>query len=658
MALPTISLIATCGLSVVIAVLCWRNRRLSSRLKQSGTECRTALASLTTLDTLLNTIDFPVWRRDEDLTVNCHNYFYEQLLGKDASEDNNDLFRQAKSLAKEAVAQRKAVTVRKHLVIEGTRRLFDITEVPVEQGTIGFAQDITRLEEVEKELNQHMGVQSDLMESSSSAIAIYGADQHIKFYNHAFIALWKLEERWLNSHPSYSEILQRLREMRALPEQADFQQFKKEQIAMFTNLLEKREDFLYLPDERILRVVIIPHEHGGLLFSYEDMTDMITLERSYNTLRSVKSATLDNLFEGVAVLGQDGKLALYNPAYAQMWRLDPAFLKTSPHISDILEETRPLYPYEHDWEERKKCLIAALQSRQPTKQQLERVDNSVLDWACVPLPDGGMLMTYIDVTDSTHREHSLRAQKAALQEADTIKTHFLTNVSYELRSPLTSIKGFSEVLLEQYFGELNDKQREYIQDIYNSSLTLNNLIDNIIDVTSIDAGFMTLDPVEFSLPTLLESIAQDVALDIESKELEFIYHCPEDMGIMLGDAKCIRQAILNLLRNAIRFTNKGGKITLSATQETGEYIIIEVTDTGSGIPPHEQDSVFERFHTIDSNGIGLGLPIAKSFTELHGGTISLQSTVGIGTTLSCRFPRHNSDLYKFKENHASVSYAH
>ena len=634
-----------------------------SRMKQENEKLKTELRGYSTI---LNMIPYPIWQRSRDLRMRFHNVAYSEVV-EDASDRHDagetpELHKKVRDMAQAAIETGKPVSDRRHIIVGGQRRLYAITELPVpeEDLLIGFAVDMSETDHLREDLERHISAQDDLLESSASAMAIYGPDMRLKSFNYAFVALWKLDELWLDTQPAYGEVLEVLRDKRKLPEQANFQQFKQQQLKLFNSLIETREEFFYLPDGKVLRVIAIPHALGGILFAYEDVTDRLALERSYNTLIAVQRETLDHLHEGVAVFGEDGRLKLYNPGYLSLWHIDGDMARSEPHIRDIVEKCKSLFLYD-DWEIFKKQHIGDIQVRELRSKRLERSDGKVIDWRKVPLPDGATLLTHLDVTDSTVVERSLRERNEALQEADKLKTEFLANVSYELRSPLTSISGFSEMLSQQYFGALSDKQKEYVEGIHQSSQHLMQLINDILDLASIEAGYMRLEVTKFDVYAMMKSVMSLIQERAKEHHLTIKFECPSKIGKMTGDEVRIKQIMFNLLSNAIKYSDEDTAITLGAKEIDGDNIMLFVEDEGQGIPREEQLAVFDKFYkgrnqeaargkTGQRSGTGLGLSIVKNFIELHGGRVLLHSEAGKGARFECVLQRHNPDLQQYMKS--------
>lgn len=599
---------------------------------------------------MLNALPVPVWLRSYDLSIRYCNMAYsmaaEETTEHKDGQETLELHPYSRALARAAYESGEEKTERRHMVVEGARKLYQFTEIPVksENVLVGLAQDITDLEMVKEELQRHVTAQSELLETITSATAVFGADMRLKAFNHAYVRLWGLDEAMLNTRPSYGEVMEILRENRRLPEQANFLQFKQQRMKLFTENFETHEDIYYLPDGRTLRVLGIPHALGGILFVYEDVTDRLALERSYNTLIAVQRATLDNLHEGVVVFGEDGRLRLYNPKFLQLWKLENAVLSPETHISDLIDKTRALH-FADDWPQYKQNFISYLLKREVQSKRIERADGSLIDSVVVPLPDGANLITFYDVTDSTLVERSLRERNEALSEADRLKTEFLANVSYELRSPLTSISGFSEMLTQNYFGKLSEKQQEYVGGIHEASQHLMNIINDILDIASIEAGYMKLNITEFDVYAMVQSVVSLVGERMRENNLKFTVTCAKNIGRMAADETRIKQILFNLLSNAIKYSNPGGTVTVVAKSiPESDEISFVVEDNGIGIAPEEQREVFSKFHRGRStgshkSGAGLGLSMVKSFIGLHGGRVELYSMPGKGTKVSCYLPR-------------------
>jgi signal transduction histidine kinase len=603
---------------------------------------------------MLEAMPVPIWRRDRNLALADCNTAYATAL--DTSREV--VLAEGRELAPEsgrgkalelarAAAAGESRTEAHHLVIGGARHLIEITETPDrEGGTIGFAIDRTDRETAEAELQRHVSAHGGVLENIHAAVAIYGPDKRLKFANAAFAALWGIETDFLAGGPSLDELLERLRERRRIPELADFRAFKRQQLGMFTSLIEPQQELLHLPDGRTLSLNISPHPLGGLVFVYEDVTDRLALERSYNTLIEVQRESLDNLFEGIAVIGSDGRLKLHNPAYRNLWGLSEADLEGEPHIGEIVEKTRAFYDDGGgNWPALRQRIIARISNEGLTRNLLDRADGSVLQVATVPLPDGNVLLSYMDVTDTQRVERALRERNEALETAGRLKTEFIANVSYELRTPLNAVIGFAEILANEYFGTLTPRQLDYSRGILDSSHRLMSLINDILDLATIEAGYMTLETGDVDIHDMLESVLTLTRERARNQNIDLSLHCPDDIGSIAADDRRLRQALFNLVSNAIKFTPPGGSIRLEAERERGrdgDELVLTVADTGVGIPLTDQVRVFEKFErgdpTLAQTGAGLGLSLVKSLVELHGGTVTIESSPGNGTIVRCHLP--------------------
>jgi signal transduction histidine kinase len=229
-----------------------------------------------------------------------------------------------------------------------------------------------------------------------------------------------------------------------------------------------------------------------------------------------------------------------------------------------------------------------------------------------------------------------------LEVASQHKSEFLANMSHELRTPLNAIIGFSEVLSERMFGELNEKQEEYLKDIYASGTHLLSLINDILDLSKIEAGRMELELTDFHLPTALDSALTLVRERAGRRSITLQRSVDDQLGEVRADERKIRQVVLNLLSNAIKFTPEGGQIGVAAVSKDGS-VEVSVSDTGVGIAPEDQEAVFEEFRQVGTadkkvEGTGLGLTLCRKFVELHGGKIWVKSKLGAGSTFTFTLP--------------------
>ncbi len=474
----------------------------------------------------------------------------------------------------------------------------------------------------------------------ATAFAVFDAEQRLAHFNQAYVDLWQLDAAWLAGHPRDGEILDRLRQGRRLPERADYREWKRSWLAAYGSNTQKEEQW-HLPDGRSLHVIADSAAEGGVTYLYENVTERLQLESRYNALIHVQRETLDTLREGVAVFAPNGRLRLHNRAFAAIWGLGRNELEGEPHIDDIIASCRAAYDGPEDWENMKAAVTSIVAERRSFEGQFDRPDGSVIACAALPLPDGGTLLTYSDISDSKRVERALVERNEALEDADRLKTAFVRNVSYELRTPLTNIIGFTELLGSPLFGSLGDKQREYVGDITISGQILLTIIDGILDLATIDAGAFELKFARVKVRPLIEAAAQRLRGRIGQGELILEIEVPPADDSFVADGDRVVQILYNLLANAIAFSPKGGRVGLSCRRDRS-MLVFEVEDQGPGIPEEYQAIVFERFESRSNGaghrGPGLGLALVKSLVELHGGTVTLLSEAGEGTKATVCLP--------------------
>ena len=611
------------------------------------------------LSALLDAMPIPIWLRDSSLRIAFTNRAAEALADPDPS------------MAEAARLRSEGYTERRLMDVGGVAQLMDVTEVSLGAsgealangerpgGSVGFAINRSEREETQPNLKHQKLARDAVLQTLGNAIAIFDSGRRLDFANTAYADLFDINDDWLANNPVLGDILDRQREARNLPEVADFRVFKAELNEHFGKLKEPLNELMHLPDGRTLRQTIAPHADGGLVFAYDDVSQQLGLERSMKEAGAVQRETLDNLNEGVAVFGSDGRMRLFNPVYARLWELDPSLLSEHPHVSQVIDQTRALHAPPDDeeiwtdeaWHKHRELLTTQMLSRTAISGQMRLTNGTVVDHANVPLPDGAVLLSYLDVTDSARVEAALRERAEAFREANRLKTEFIANVSYEVRIPLNTVIGFADMLSQNLFGTLNARQAEYARGILNNSKRLMSILEDILDLASIEAGRLELDKDTFDTHAFLVSSLSLIQEIARRKNQRLDFDCPTDIGWMIGDERRLKQVLFNLLSNAVSFTPPQGAIRLRARRH-GDQMEFSVRDSGIGIPAQGRERLFRPFEQGDSrpvgddqsaetSGTGLGLSIARNFINLHGGTLDLRSQPGRGTTVICHIPAGN-----------------
>lgn len=522
--------------------------------------------------------------------------------------------------------------------IRGQRRAFQVTAEPLESGDIGaWAIDATEVEETREALKRHIEAHDETLNHLADAVAIFSPAKKLTFHNTAFAQLWGLEPAWLAEAPSHGEVLDRLRQRRRLPETADYARWKTDELGWYEALGPSPDDLWTLPDGRTLRVVRQPHPLGGLLLLFSDVTGELRLRAQYNALIQVQQATLDKLNDAVAVFGSDGRLRLHNEAFAAFWNVAPSQVEAAADFDGVVELCVPRLHDRQFWRELKgRVTDPDPRERIAISGETKTSDDRIVTFQSRPLPDGATLIAFDDVTDTRRLERAVAERSAALDEAERLKRDFVGNVSYELRTPLTTIIGYSE-LLDRSGDALPERARGHVMAVRAAASQLARSIDDVLDMAQIDANEMALDLGDVHVGGLLEEAAARWSREAEVGEVRMSVVCDADIGVIRADARRLSQSLDHLVENALLQTQPGGTITLSARRAPSE-IQIEVSDTGRGIPFHVQAHIFDRFIGRDRGGPGLGLALVKALIELHGGWVALESEPGQGATFTCHLP--------------------
>jgi signal transduction histidine kinase len=621
--------------------------RLGLKLQQT----ESALDSLTHL---IEAAPFPMWYRGPDLKLGLVNTaFVYAVEGRDAA----DVIARGLELVDDASAGNPTESARKALesgtvqsrmipaIIHSERRMLRIVDVPLSTSAVaGFAIDIQELEDSRAELARHIESQRELADRMTAGTAQFDAERSLSFFNRPFAMMAQLDSEWLSEQPEFDRVLERMRDNQRLPETRDFPVWKEERRAWFSSPDEVIEEEWMLPNGDHLRVVAQPLPDGGLRLFLEDRTEQLRLASARDTLLRVRAATFDNLFEAISVFASDGRLYLWNRRFIEDWELDEEWLTEHPRVDELVPAMARKLVNPTAAAQIREMVRQTTNERQSSNGRVTMTDGRHFAFAAVPLPDGNALFTMVDVTDSTRIEAALRERAAALEAADRIKTDFVANMSYELRTPLTSIGGFAEMLAAGYAGKLSATATDYVNAILEAVGRLSKLINDVLDLTTGDTRAAALERERVDLAGLCRTAVETARPRADEKAQKLETEISGKSGFVFGDVRRIRESIEHVLNNAITYTDRKGRILLEADGDD-EKAVIRISDNGSGISAKDLPRVFNRFDRVVEEGIrgeaalGLGLPLTRQFIEAHGGTVELESKKGKGTKVTLTIPR-------------------
>jgi len=549
--------------------------KLSLRLRQT----EAALASLTQL---IESAPFPMWYRGPDLRLGLVNSAFVQAVeGKDAA----DVIERGAELI-DAQGQDSAVESARHAqetgvvasrmqpaIIRGERRMLRIVNVPLSTGAVaGFAVDVQDLEDARAELARYIESQRELADRMTAGTAQFDADRSLSFFNRPFAVMTALDPEWLGEKPEFDRVIERMRDEQRLPETRDFPAWKEERRNWFTSAEEVIEEEWMLPAGDHIRVVAQPLPDGGLRLFLEDRTEQLRLASARDTLLRVRAATFDNLFEAISVFASDGRLYTWNRRFRDDWELDEDWLTTHPRVDELVPAMARKLVNPTAAAQIREMVRQTTNERQSSSGRISMTDGRHFQFAAVPLPDGNALFTMVDVTDSTRIEAALRERATALEEADRVKTDFVANMSYELRTPLTSIGGFAELLGGGYAGNLTAKARDYVGAILESVERLSKLINDVLDLTTGDTRGVSLEKERVDIAGLCRAAVETAKPRVLEKAQQLDVEISPSAGHVFGDARRLRESVEHVLQNAIAYTDPKGHISLSADGDKKQEI--------------------------------------------------------------------------------------
>jgi signal transduction histidine kinase len=638
-------------IGALAAVRFVRLQGLRERLREVEAAEQRALATIETMQRLFDAAPVPIWLRERGGRLVWVNESYASAV--DAGSVAECLERQSEFLSEQdrlAIAARRAEAAvfsgKLSTVVAADRRNFAVVEADGPLGSAGLAADVSETEQVRMELRQTIDSQSETLDQLTTAVARFDEKTRLTYYNAAFQRLFDLTSSYLESGPDHLALLDHLRTVGILPIEKEFRSELRDHDLAAYRATEPTETLWHLSDGRTLRVIATPQPRGGATWVFEDITEKLELESQVKATVRLQRETIDYLREAVAVFGSDGRLRLSNPAFAEIWGLDDDYLRSRPRIHALPELCNVAVVGgdgdDGGWTRFSQAVTAFDEAGRDTETgEITLTSGHTVAYGIVPLPNGQTMLTFSDISAAREAERMLRERNEALEQANQIKNDFVQHVNYELRSPLTNIIGFSALLRTPETGPLNERQSEYLDYISTSTSQLLTIVNDILDLATIDAGIMELELDEVDIAKTVSHASDGVRERLAEAGVTLDIDLSGAGETLRADGPRLTQILFNLLSNAINFAPAGTAVALRA-QRAKDTIRFEVTDRGPGIARDNLDKIFERFEANPNggrqSGAGLGLSIVKSFVELHQGTIEIVSAPGEGTTVICTLP--------------------
>jgi len=620
------------------------------RLRSAAARAESDFASLVGL---IEAAPVPMWFRGADMRLQLVNQAYVDAVG--VSSASEAVARQIELLEPEdgrtpaAIAQAALQRQDKSerivaATIHGERRTLRVSDLPLgEDGVAGYAIDIEEQQQVARDFRAFRDAQRAMLDELSVGVAQFDASERLTFANRPFRRLFALPNDAVEAHTSFERFLADARDRNRTPEVRDFPEWRRERLQWF-GLGAMFEENWPLPGGTHLRIVVQPLPDGGLVMIAEDRTEQLALSAVRDTLLRTRTATLDSLFEALAIFAPDGSVQLWNRSFAGTWGLGSEFLDTHPSADALLNAIAQNLVRPNEAAQIGAVVRAATLDRREKGGQVELADARTLRFAGVPLPDGNGLLTVLDITDSQKAEKALRERAEALEEADAVKTRFLANMSYEFRTPLTTIGGFAELLKSGVADRDSPQAGEYVDAILAAVERLTEQVENVLDLSQSEAGLLPIrkeriDLLEFLTLLVREReqaiIAAGLGLDLKGRRGRIIEADPRQLGRAIG----------HLLDNAIAGTAKDGKILIELRKPVDNdrwNAEIIIADNGRGMSEAELARTQSRV-TMAKDGApqrrnGLGIPLARELIETHDGELDIASQERAGTTAIIRLP--------------------
>jgi signal transduction histidine kinase len=542
-------------------------------------------------------------------------------------------------LAEQLTINRALPNTKQRLTAAGT--VIDVTSAPLPDGgwTITVT-DVTALTRAEDEARRRARMLDTILANVPHGICVYGADHRVTLFNPTYSQVMVGAPVAVGEH--MNDVINRRAEQGEFGEGEPLAIQRRESAHDITKPQQRRR---VRPNGTAIDIRTAPLPDGGHMSVVTDITPLTQAQAEVARRATVMTSMVASIRHGILLWGPDHRLIATNQVTERLMGLAPGVLEPGRSDLEVLEIMRR----DQAWSETVNSdkLAKELADRDhtiPYRRQVTMRDGRVLDMRSDPTPGGGWVTTYTDITDAAAIEDALRRSRDAAEAANLAKSRFLATMSHELRTPLNAIIGFSDALLREGAEPDPGRVTSFAQDINDAGRQLLSVINVVLDVARLESGRFDLSADDVEIAPMIAAVIAQSSIPAQAGEITVTTELADDLPRLRSDERWMRQALHQLLSNAIKFTEPGGRVTIGARVEPAGGLLIYIRDTGIGIPEADLDRVFEPFTQLEDPlirrfpGAGLGLYIARTMINGHGGSLTLRSWPGGGTLAEARLP--------------------